>query len=244
MKARIRQLALPFDPAPRFEPADFIEAPSNAGARTWLARTADWPQRRLALWGPPGCGKTHLLHGWALSQGAEILRGPEIAADLVPAPSEHPLAIDDAERAPERALLHLLNTADEAGQPVLLAAANPPGRWKVALPDLASRLRATTTAAIAGPEDELLRLLLRRLLVERQLAAPEGVQEYLLRHLPRTPAALRLAAARLDRAAMAARAPITRALAAHALAGLLDAGESDSLMMDALALSRPDRRVV
>ncbi len=244
MKARIRQLALPFDPAPRFEPGDFIEAASNAEARAWLARTADWPLGRLAVWGPPGCGKTHLLHGWALREGAEILRGPEIDAELVPAPPAHPLAIDEADATPEYALLHLLNAAGEAGQPVLLASNTPPGRWDVALPDLASRLRAMTAVAIAAADDELLRLLFRRLLVERHLAVPEPVQEHLLRHLPRTPAALRLAAARLDRAAFSARAQITRPLAAAALAGLLDADEDDTSMTDAPAPSRPDRRVV
>ncbi len=244
MKARIRQLALPFDPAPRFEPGDFIEAASNAEARAWLARTADWPQGRLAVWGPAGCGKTHLLHGWALREGAEILRGPEIDPGLVPAPPTHPMAIDDAASVPEQALLHLINAAGEAGQPLLLAAEAPPGRWNVALPDLASRLRAITTAEIAAAEDDLLRLLLRRLLVERHLAVHETVQEFLLRRLPRTPAALRLAAARLDQAAFSAHSPITRPLAAAALAGLLDAEEDDGLMTDAPAPSRPDRRVV
>jgi chromosomal replication initiation ATPase DnaA len=40
------------------------------------------------------------------------------------------------------------------------------------------------------------------------------VQEFLLAHLPRTPAALQEAAARLDRAALASGGRVTRALAA------------------------------
>jgi hypothetical protein len=93
------QLALPFDPPPRFEPADLIEAPSNAEARAWLARTPEWPLRRLALWGPPGCGKTHLLHAWAQREGADILRGPDLDPDLIPGLPDAPLAIDDAAAA-------------------------------------------------------------------------------------------------------------------------------------------------
>lgn len=237
-------MALPFDPAPRFDAGDFIEAPSNAEARIWLGRVADWPQSRLALWGPAGCGKTHLLHGWAATQGADIMRGPDLAADLVPDLPGAPLAIDEADRAPERTLLHLLNTAVEAGRPVLLAATAPPARWDIALPDLASRLRATTAVEIGAAEDQLLRLLLRRLLVERQLAVPEAVQDYLLHRLPRTPATLRTAAARLDRAAFAAGAAVTRGLAAAALADLLAPEDDDTSMTDAPDLSPPDRRVV
>ena len=215
------QLALPFDPPPRFEPADLIEAPSNAEARAWLARTPEWPLRRLALWGPPGCGKTHLLHAWAQREGADILRGPDIDPDLIPDLPDTPLAIDDAGTAPERSLLHLLNTAAEAGRPVLLASRLPPARWPTALPDLASRLRATTAAGIGPAEDDLLCVLLRHLLLERQLAVSEPVQAYLLLHLPRTPAMLRLAAARLDRAALAAGRAITRGLAETVLADLM-----------------------
>jgi chromosomal replication initiation ATPase DnaA len=217
----VAQLALPFDPPPRFERADLIEAESNAEARAWLGRTAEWPMGRLALWGPAGCGKTHLLHGWARQEGAEIVRGAALDPELVPGPPEGPVAIDDAEGAPELALLRLLNTAGEAGQAVLLASRVPPARWEVRLPDLASRLRAVTAVGIGPAEDGLLRLLLRRLLVERQIAVTEAVQAYLLLHLPRTPAAIRLAAARLDRAALAAGRAVTRGLAEAVLVDLI-----------------------
>ena len=102
------------------------------------------------------------------------------------------VALDDADAvADERALLHLLNAAGEAGVPVLLAARLPPSRWSARLPDLASRLRAITAVEIGPPEDTLLRTLLARLLADRQLRLPESVQEWLLRRLPRSAAALR-----------------------------------------------------
>ncbi len=244
MKVRSAQLALPFDPPPRFEPADLIEAPSNAAARAWLERTAEWPAGRLALWGPAGCGKTHLLHVWAARQGANLLRGPQLDAELMPAPPEAALAIDDADAAPELALLRLLNLAGEAGQPVLLAARPPPARWEVRLPDLASRLRAITAVAIGAAEEELLRLLLRRLLMERQIAVTEPIQAFLLIHLPRTPAAIRLAAARLDRAALAAGRAVTRGLAEAVLADLPARDLHDNSTATAFANSPRDRIIV
>jgi chromosomal replication initiation ATPase DnaA len=116
-----------------------------------------------------------------------------------------------------------MNGVAEAGFPLLLAARLPPARWRVELPDLGSRLRATLAVAIAPAEDELLRALLARLLSERQLAVPAAVQDWLLLRLPRTAAAIRDAAARLDEAALAAGSRITRGLAAEQLADLLDA---------------------
>ena len=198
-----RQLALPFAHEPQFTAADFLAGPSNEMALAWLAPGADWPLRRLALSGPEGSGKTHLLHVWAARTGARLLAGPSLPP--VPAPPDRPVAIDDADAAAELPLLHLLNACAEAGRPLLLAARTPPARWPTGLADLASRLRALTIAEIRAPDDGLLRALLARLLAERQLAVTEPVQDWLRLRLPRTPAAMREAAARLDRAALVAR---------------------------------------
>jgi len=208
------QLPLPFQYRPSYAAADFLAAPSNEAARTWLERTEDWPDHRLALWGGAGCGKTHLLRLWAGRRGARVLLGSALTGLLELLPSAG-IALDEADAVTDEiALLHLLNAAREAGVPVLLAARAAPARWPVRLPDLASRLRAVTAVDIAPPEDSLLRALLMRLLADRQLGVGPGLQEWLLLRLPRSPAALRDAAARLDRAAMAAGGGVTRAIAA------------------------------
>ena len=135
------------------------------------------------------------------------------------------VALDDADAmAEEPALLHLLNAAREAGLPVLLAARTPPARWPVRLPDLASRLRAVTAVEILPPEESLLRALLLRLLADRQLAVRPDLQDWLLLRLPRSPAALREAVARLDRAALAAGGAVTRPIAAGVVAAMGGSG--------------------
>ena len=152
-----------------------------------------------------------------------------MACRYFPPPSSPPprLALDDADSHPdEAALLHLLNHARESGVRLLLAGRTPPSRWKVRLPDLASRLRAVTTVAIGAAEDELLAALLMRLFAERQLSVSAAVQDFLLTHLPRTPGALREAVARLDRRALALGGRISRPLAA-AVVCELSAADAD-----------------
>jgi len=208
------QLPLPFQHQPSYAAADFLAAPSNEAARTWLDRTDDWPDGRLALWGGAGCGKTHLLRLWTGRRAARLLSPSELTGLPHPLPPAG-IALDDADAvADEQALLHLLNAAREARLPMLMAARTAPARWPVRLPDLASRLRAMTAAEILPPEDSLLRALLLRLLADRQLPVGPGLQEWLLLRLPRSPAALRDAVARLDRAALAAGGGITRTIAA------------------------------
>ncbi|HSU05028.1 MAG TPA: chromosomal replication initiator DnaA [Acetobacteraceae bacterium] len=210
-----RQLPLPFIHRPEFA-GDFLEAASNAAALTWLARAGDWPGGRLAIWGDAGCGKTHLLHHWVGRVGGRYLCGPVLRQD----PPTTALAIDDADAVPEpTVLLHILNAAAEAGLPVLLAARQAPARWRACLPDLASRLRAVTAVEIGPAEDSLLKALFARLLADR-VQVPACLQDWIRLRLPRTPGALREAAARLDRASLAAGGAVTRSLAASLLEGL------------------------
>ncbi len=214
------QLPLPIFPGPRYAETDFREAESNAGACAWLRRTVDWPNQRLALWGEAGRGKTHLLHIWAARTPAVVWTAPSLPslADL-PAAG---VALDDADAVgDETTLLHLLNAAGEARLPILLAARAPPSRWAVRLPDLVSRLRAITAVELGPPEDTLLRALLARLLADRQLRPPEALQEWLVRRLPRSAAALQEAVARLDAAALDRHRNITVPFAAEVLADLL-----------------------
>ena len=214
------QLSLALSREPRFAEADFRAAPSNDAARAWLRRMDEWPNRRLALWGDAGCGKTHLLHIWSQRTGAQLRSGSDLMG--LPALPRHGIALDDAGAvADESALLHLLNAAAEAGIPLLLAAREPPARWAVSLPDLASRLRAMTAVRIGPPEDALLRALLTRLLADRPLEVSEPVQEWLVHRLPRSSAVLRDAVARLDVASFELQRRITAPFAAHVLADLL-----------------------
>jgi chromosomal replication initiation ATPase DnaA len=210
------QLLLPFPYAPGYDSRDFLPAASNQEALAWL--DTDWPERRLALWGPGGCGKSHLLHIWAERVGARVLAG-QMLADLEGVPDSGALALDDADTVgSEPLLLHLLNTARDRGLRVLLAGRTPPSRWPIRLPDLSSRLRAITSVEIRPPDDDLLAALLMHLLADRQLTVAQPVQAWLLARLPRSPAALRHAVERLDRASLAVGKPITRSLAAEVLA--------------------------
>lgn len=215
------QLLLPFPDTPDYAAVDFLQAPSNAEALAWVRDMPRWPCGRLAIWGEAGCGKTHLLSAWAAMQGAAIRAGAELGG--APMPPAGGIAIDDLDAAiDEEALLHLLNLAQENGVPVLMAAREPPARWRLALADLASRVRGTTAVRILPPEDELLRALLARLLSARQIAVAEAVQEWLFRRLPRTPAAIRAAAVALDARAMADGTAVTRAVAERVLARLCE----------------------
>ncbi|EHL97855.1 hypothetical protein HMPREF9946_03901, partial [Acetobacteraceae bacterium AT-5844] len=128
-----RQLALPLD-LPHSFAGEVLPDRSNAEALAWLDRLDAWPNGRLAIFGPAGVGKSHLLRQVADAHGWRVLEGPALRGVPTPAPT----VLDDADGvAEEAALFHLINACAAARLPLLLAGRAPPARWPVALPDLA-----------------------------------------------------------------------------------------------------------
>jgi len=230
MPYRRLQLTLPFPHDPGYTALDFLPDSSNQDALAWLDRPQDWPDRRLAVWGEGGCGKSHLLHVRARDSGFPLLEGQALRR-LDVMPQSGGLMLDDADTiAEEHLLLHLLNTARDRGLRLLMSGRTPPARWPVRLPDLSSRLRAITAVEILPPSDALLRSLLMRMVADRQLTVGEAVQDWLLLRLPRSPGALREAVARLDRESMIRQQPITRSFAAKVL-DMEDLAGADEMSM-------------
>jgi chromosomal replication initiation ATPase DnaA len=222
------QLALPMESAPSFAAADFVPDASNDEALRWLSAPGRWPDGRLLLAGPPGTGKTHLLHATAEAEGWALLRGPDLTG-LPEAPTRG-VALDEADLpGEETALLHLMNACAEARLPLLMAAPRPPSRWRVALADLRSRLAATAVAQLDEPSDALLDALLAKHAADRQIHLAPGLLAALRRRLPRRAAVMAEAVARLDRASLAAGRRLTRAAALDVLAPLMDDGSETSV---------------
>jgi chromosomal replication initiation ATPase DnaA len=210
---------------PTYAREDFVLAAGNREAMAWIERWPDWPAPALALSGPGGSGKTHLGRIWAANAKAAVIEGTDLegksVADLTTLSKASPaIVIEHAERAPERALFHLYNLMRERRGWLLLISDNPPAHWRIALPDLASRLRAAPAVAVAPPDDELLGSIILKQLADRQLHAGAGVVQYLVQRMERSADAARLIVAALDRRALAERREIDRRLAADVLTEL------------------------
>jgi chromosomal replication initiation ATPase DnaA len=216
----VRQLTIDLPRRVSLGRADFYVSDSNQAAVGWIERWPDWPSPVLLLSGPPGSGKTHLSHLWRQRAAAVLVTGGRLEEAALPrllGDGPPRVAVDDADAAPERALLHLYNSCVERGGSLLIAARHAPGSWPAALPDLRSRLRAAAWAAIGAPDDALLAAVLVKHFADRQLRVAPAVIAYLVAHGERSFAAAAAIADRLDRMALSAGRPVTLASARRLL---------------------------
>jgi chromosomal replication initiation ATPase DnaA len=219
------QLTLDLPRRTAFGRSDFMVSDGNAAAVDQIDRWPDWPSGALALFGPAGCGKTHLAHLWRERASALILPGETLTEASWPellAQAPHRIAVDDADRATERVLLHLYNFCLERQGSVLITARRPPGSWQVVFGDLRSRLRAIPAISIDAPDDALLGAVLVKHFADRQLSIAPAVIIYLIRRIERSLATAEKIAARLDAAALSNGGPVTIPLARKVLADLHD----------------------
>ncbi len=223
------QLAFDLPVQPALRRADFFASPANALALAAIDGWHNWPGGRMLLIGPSGAGKSHLAHIWAHDTHARILPAAALPDHDLRNLVDAPLCVEDAGRAmgnpaTETALFHLWNLMAETKTPLLITAVAAPRDWRIALPDLASRLHTAPQTRIDAPDDALLSAVLIKLFADRQISVSPALIPYLVARMDRSIAAARALVAALDTRALAAHRPVSRQLAAE----LLDSPPADA----------------
>jgi chromosomal replication initiation ATPase DnaA len=216
------QFALPLGPSGDGSPRRFVVGGANRAAIEAIEQAGTWPFRTAVLMAPPRSGKS-LLARWFVESG----RGD---------------AVDDADRVDETALFHRWNRAQAAGTPLLLTVlaregdeeVAPGGNagqdgampgWRIALPDLASRLGAALVLHIGAPDDAMLADLIAVHAETRGLhLAQEGLR-YLASRCERSHMGAERVVATIDRLSLERKTPPGPAVWRDALEEIAGAGQ-------------------
>lgn len=212
-------------PAPAHFRLDQFDASANGEVPELLASLLEPDQAGAALLlvGASGTGKTHLLVGTATlardrgrpAAYLALSRWSDFDADALDALAAQDLvAIDEIDavagrRDAEIALFDLYNRCRDRGATVLMAGRETPDRLPLALPDLRSRLNASTLLALAPLDEPARRELLRRRALARGFEIDEPVIDFLFRRYRRDLPALMALIERLDRESLARQRRVT-----------------------------------
>jgi DnaA family protein len=220
----MRQLPLAFGPEPVLRFDTFVPGGNAQWEQVLSALLTPHPSMPLYLWGPPGCGKTHLLHAAASQAQAQGLRVMAVGL-ATPQPWEFDeearlLLLDDCDRYDadqQHGAFRLFVEATILGVPILAAGRLPPVDLAVR-DDLRTRLAWGLVYRLVPPTDEQMRALLRREADRRGILLGDEVLAYLLSHVERDLAHLMVVLDRLDRYALSAKRAVTLPLLRQMLA--------------------------
>ncbi len=170
-------LSLPYRKA--FGREDFLVAPSNREAVSWVDKWPNWPYPAVLIYGEKGSGKTHLASIFSEYH----IEAKDLTSGFLPYFQKKVVVENLDELANERALFHLFNFMAEMGGYLLLTARRPP---QFLLPDLKSRMLAVPKAAILMPDEHLVRSFFEKAFHERHVLVEPNVLDFAVRHVARS----------------------------------------------------------
>lgn len=204
MNKKPDQFALPLDWPKTDDSSRFILAEANRDAFEHFRSWSMWPVKATILAGPRRSGRTLLARAFVDRVGGRLF--------------------DDAELHDEEALFHAWNQAQDTGRPiVMITGDNEP--WRIALPDLRTRIAVTPVVHILDPDDRLFEQLISLLFADRGLVIPGEALRYIVQRVHRDYWTAERVVEAIDRYAIADRARVTVPTVRRALAdaGLIDA---------------------
>ena len=210
----MKQLALSLAPPPAPSLDNFFAGRNGEllGVLGHLVTGRD-VERSIYLWGETGSGRSHLLRA-AISalRAAGLNCAYLLPADPVPdAAGLRAVAVDDVESlgaGNQRAFFHLYNQLRERAGIVLAAGNVPPAKVRLR-PELMTRLGWGLVYQVHALSDDEKAVALKLHAAARAFDLPDGVVDYLLRHLSRDLPSLMSVLDALDRHSLETKRQIT-----------------------------------
>lgn len=197
-----QQIPLVFETQNYMRSEDFMVSECNREAYKMISLWPAWVGSGIVIYGPEGCGKSHLAHILAdrITKSSEkpikvsIVKAEQLTIARVKRLAlENPSIIieDLSPKANAEALFHLFNIYNTPGRYMLWTASQAPSRIHFALKDLQSRLNMLPSFEIREPDDVMLQTLIVKLFNDRQLLISEEILNYIINNAPRSFAYIR-----------------------------------------------------
>ena len=195
---------------------EFFVTRANELAFGWVQKWPDWPApyQAVNIYGPTGCGKSHLADIFATQiHGIKLSSLPRFDREHLAHFDGYILdGVSNDNSWNEEALFHFMNYLAETGKSALITSQMALSQMAWRLPDLSSRLRALAAQEVAMPDDELLEALLDQYFMNRQCQVAEPAMRYILARVERSYEAVAEIARAIDKASLAEKKPVTTAL--------------------------------
>ena len=183
------QLVFKFPFKTRYYEQDYYVSSNNFSAYRLIESWPKWPDKLVNIFGPKGCGKTHLSNILKKKiKSTKIIKAENITNNLVDEIANYEcLIIDDYKKNIEENLFYsLLNQLKQLNIFLVVNSTTSIKKEKYKLKDLKSRTESFVDLGIELPSDDLLMVIISKFFSDKQVEVTPKVSEYIIKNVDRS----------------------------------------------------------
>ena len=183
------QLVFKFPFKIKYYQQDFYVSSNNFSAYKLIESWPNWPSKWVNIFGPKGCGKTHLSNILKKKiKSIEILDAQKITeAKISNLEKLDCLIIDNYNKnINENFFYSILNQLKQLEIYLVVNSVYPIKDIKYNLTDLKSRTDSFVNLGIELPTDELLRVIISKSFSDKQIEITPKISEYIIKNIERS----------------------------------------------------------
>ena len=183
------QLVFKFPFKTKYYEQDYYVSSNNFSSYRLIESWPNWPDKWVNIYGPKGCGKTHLtnilkkkIHVVKIFDAKTIDKIKISELDNLDC-----LIIDNFDNNIEEKLLYsILNQSKQYENYVLINSTFSINNVKVDLDDLRSRINSFLRIGIELPTDDLLKVIISKTLSEKQITVNPKISDFIISNVERS----------------------------------------------------------
>jgi chromosomal replication initiation ATPase DnaA len=183
------QLIFKFPFSKKYYEQDFFVSSNNFAAYKLIESWPTWPGKWLNIFGASGSGKTHLAKILEKKiNKIELIHAKNIKDNIIHnLNSLECLIIDDFDNNIEEKLLYsILNQSKQLENYVLINSIPSIKNINFKLQDLKSRINSFLHIGIELPTDDLLRVIISKILSEKQISINPKISDFIINNVERS----------------------------------------------------------
>ena len=167
---------------------DFYVSKNNFNAFKLIESWPQWPSRFINIFGPIGCGKTHLANILSSKINSLIISSQKIDENIINQfKTKECLIIDDFDNDIDENLLYsIINLANQDNKYLIISSPISLKKFKIDLKDLNSRFTSFIEVGIDLPTDDLVKVILTKNFSYKQITISKKNIDYILNNIDRS----------------------------------------------------------